>query len=248
MSNFIFPLIGRSLVKGGEIGREKRDLVSVPMKGPGSLERIGTTITGTEIETKKGRDREKDRDRDREKDRGRDRDHDRDRARGRDKERNHGRDYDRERERDRPRDRDRERERDYDQAGYEREGGGYIHDKDSEYGSQSKLGRERSGTRERNVEHDNGQEWYEGLRNQYDEPKGQKHYDHPPPHDLAEQTERSKQRQDYYEHRSYDRLQPDYFQNQHGYADLDQREEGEAVGDDYGYHHSERSLSRERQG
>ncbi|KAG6519041.1 hypothetical protein ZIOFF_022530 [Zingiber officinale] len=194
------------------------------------------------------RDREKDRDRDREKDRGRDRDHDRDRARGRDKERNHGRDYDRERERDRPRDRDRERERDYDQAGYEREGGGYIHDKDSEYGSQSKHGRERSGTRERNVEHDNGQEWYEGLRNQYDEPKGQKHYDHPPPHDLAEQTERSKQRQDYYEHRSYDRLQPDYFQNQHGYADLDQREEGEAVGDDYGYHHSERSLSRERQG
>ncbi|XP_042469947.1 uncharacterized protein LOC122052478 isoform X2 [Zingiber officinale] len=48
--------IGRSLVKGGEIRREKRDLMSVPMKGPGSLERIGTTITGTEIETKKGRE------------------------------------------------------------------------------------------------------------------------------------------------------------------------------------------------
>ncbi|KAG6476079.1 hypothetical protein ZIOFF_065315 [Zingiber officinale] len=203
----------------------------------------------------RNRERERDKEKDKERERERDRGRDRDRARGKERERDRGRDYDRERERDRPRDRDRERERDYDQAGYERERG-YFHDKDSEYGSESKHGRERSGARDRNIEHGNGQEWYDGLRNpeherdynQYDESQGQKQYDHPPPVKPAEHIERSKRHEmDYYEHGSYDQRQPDYYQNQYEYADADQREEGEAVGDDYGYHPSGRSLSRERQ-
>ncbi|XP_042436033.1 U1 small nuclear ribonucleoprotein 70 kDa-like [Zingiber officinale] len=203
----------------------------------------------------RNRERERDKEKDKERERERDRGRDRDRARGKERERDRGRDYDRERERDRPRDRDRERERDYDQAGYERERG-YFHDKDSEYGNESKHGRERSGARDRNIEHGNGQEWYDGLRNpeherdynQYDESQGQKQYDHPPPVKPVEHIERSKRHEmDYYEHGSYDQRQPDYYQNQYGYADADQREEGEAVGDDYGYHPSGRSLSRERQ-
>ncbi|WOL07854.1 U1 small nuclear ribonucleoprotein 70 kDa-like [Canna indica] len=203
------------------------------------------------------RNRERERDRDKERDRGRDRDRDRDRGRVRDKERDRGREHDREHER-RPRDRDREREREYDQAGNERDRG-YLHDKDSEYGGESKHGRERSGTRERDLEpgeHDYPQEWYDEPKkhghereyNQYDESQYHKHYDHQQPQPDTEHVERSKRHEtDYYNRTSYDKAQPDYYQNQYGYADPDQREEGEAVGDEYAYHRSERSMSRERE-
>lgn len=88
------------------------------------------------------------------------------------------------------------------------------------------------------------QEWYEEPRNhehergyrQYDESRYQKHYDHPK-RLLTLKTSRQ-----------HDKSQPDYYQNQFGYPNPDQREEGEAVGDDYGHHRSGRSFSRQREG
>lgn len=179
----------RSLEKGDGIESENgRGPVNVPMIGHGSVGMTDGTTIGTEIETEKGTERGNGCGREREREHGRDRGH------GRDKERECGRDNDCERD-SRP-ERDQVHERGYDQAGYERDHG-CSHDKEAGYGSESKHGRGRSGTRGRDIEHgEHGyvQEWYGEPRkqghdhdyNQYDESQYQEHYDHHQPHGFAD--------------------------------------------------------------
>ncbi|CAL9772970.1 unnamed protein product [Musa acuminata subsp. burmannicoides] len=191
-----------------------------------------------------GRNRERERDREREKDRGRERD----RGRGRDKERDRGQEYDRERERERPRDRDRDRERDYGRASHERDRG-YSIDKDLKYGhTESKQGRERSVAKERDLEqgeHEYGQGWYDERSKhgrerdykQFDQSQQYEHYDRVHPQHISEakyeRDQSNRHEGDYY----YDNaLQTDGHHHQYGHPDYEAREEGEAVGDEYGYH------------
>ncbi|XP_065015972.1 U1 small nuclear ribonucleoprotein 70 kDa-like [Musa acuminata AAA Group] len=191
-----------------------------------------------------GRNRERERDREREKDRGRERD----RGRGRDKERDRGQEYDRERERERPRDRDRDRERDYGRASHERDRG-YSIDKDLKYGhTESKQGRERSVAKERDLEqgeHEYGQGWYDERSKhgrerdykQFDQSQQYEHYDRVHPQHISEakyeRDQSNRHEGDYY----YDNaLQTDGHHHQYEHPDYEAREEGEAVGDEYGYH------------
>ncbi|XP_009407689.2 U1 small nuclear ribonucleoprotein 70 kDa [Musa acuminata AAA Group] len=195
-----------------------------------------------------GRNRERERDREREKDRGRERD----RGRGRDKERDRGQEYDRERERERererPRDRDRDRERDYGRASHETDRG-YSIDKDLKYGhTESKQGRERSVAKERDLEqgeHEYGQGWYDERSKhgrerdykQFDQSQQYEHYDRVHPQHISEakyeRDQSNRHEGDYY----YDNaLQTDGHHHQYEHPDYEAREEGEAVGDEYGYH------------
>ncbi|XP_008783465.2 U1 small nuclear ribonucleoprotein 70 kDa-like [Phoenix dactylifera] len=196
------------------------------------------------------RERDRNRDKDRERDRGRDHD----RARGRDKERDRGR------ERDRPREKEREREKDYDRTSHERDRS-YSHERDNEYNhSKLKHGWDLYGGRERDPEqgeNNYGQDWYddpgkhgnEHNYDQYQQSRHQKQYDHLQPHGLAEPEntrERSKRHEPEYYDKTYDEGQLDSYPRQYGHVDSEPREEGEAVDDqDFGYHHSEKSISQQ---